>query len=462
MVPVLKQLVNEVSDFYANIRSAPITPSVQAAEIQTHLAAHYGDFATSTPLEEILKDVTSMMRNWGLQTTHPRYFGLFNPSVHIASVVADTLVALYNPQLAAWSHAPAANEIERYTLDFFLSQLGFNPDTSIASFTTGGSEANLSAVLVALTDAFPKYGDEGVSALSSKPLIYVSGESHHSFEKIAHITGIGRRALRVVSVDSYLKLNVDDLRRQIGKDKARGYAPLMVVGTAGTTSAGVIDPLPEIAELCREYGMWFHVDAAWGGTAILSPKLKPYLRGIESADSVTWDAHKWLSVPMGAGMFFCKRKEAVARTFGVETSYMPDKTEATTDPYVTTIQWSRRFIGLKVFMALAELGLPGYQDVIDHQVLMGHELRIGLERKGWKIVNDTLLPVVCFTHEKIENGSIAPAEIFRELYRRGDFWISEVCLGGAIQALRACITSFRTEKEDVDQLIDTIEEIISA
>src|SRR5690348_11329462 len=158
-----------------------------------------------------------MLRTWHVQVTHPRYFGLFNPSVTFASVVADTLVAMYNPQLATWRTSPAANEIERHTLAWLGAKFGF-PATARASFTTGGAEANLSAVVVALTRAFPEYGEGGLRCLKAAPAIYLSAEAHHSFNKIAHITGLGRRALRIVKTDLLLRMDVDDLAKQVAKD----------------------------------------------------------------------------------------------------------------------------------------------------------------------------------------------------------------------------------------------------
>ena len=164
----------------------------------------------------------------------------------------------------------------------------------------------------------------------------------------------------------------------------------MVVGTAGTTAAGAIDPLPDLARFCRSENLWFHVDAAWGGAAIISPRLKHYLAGIDAADSITCDAHKWFSVPMGAGMFFCRHPDAVAEAFRAETSYMPRKTDAPVDdPYTTTVQWSRRFIGLKLFLALAQHGEAGIAEMIEHQARMGDVLRESLKSSGWSIVNTT-------------------------------------------------------------------------
>jgi glutamate/tyrosine decarboxylase-like PLP-dependent enzyme len=461
MHPVLPKLIREVADFHDDVPNLPTVPCVTAREIRCHLRERYGAFERPMPLEALLEDVRSMMRKWIVHNTHPRYFGLFNPSVHLAAVMADTLVAAYNPQLAVWSQAPGAQEIERFTLEFFLERLGFDPGESIACFTSGGAEANQSAVLAALSHAFPRYGDEGVAALESMPLLYASGESHHSLEKIAHMTGIGRKALKLVRVDRRLRLDTADLQRRIAEDRAKGYHPFMVVGTAGTTGAGIIDPLEEIANLCGRENLWFHVDAAWGGAAVLSPKLQGTVKGIESADSVTWDAHKWLSVPMGAGMFFCRHRDAVAEAFRATTPYMPGSTEDTFDPYITTIQWSRRFTGLKVFMALAEMGAGGYGEEIEHQARMGRELEVRLVRKGWKVVNETPLPVVCFTHERIETGKIAIADILNKIYEQGRHWLSEVRLPGGARALRVCICSYRTGISDIDLLVRELEEIIN-
>lgn len=188
-----------------------------------------------------------------------------------------------------------------------------------------------------------------------------TSEMHHSFVKVARMTGLGTDTLREISTDARFVMDIDALQSRLHTDLQEGWHSLMIVGTAGTTSTGIVDPLNQRAEVATEQGAWFHVDAAWGGSAVLSPRLKAVVAGIERADSITWDAHKWLSVSMGAGMFFCRHPEAIKRAFAITTSYMPNATAGgTVDPYTTTAQWSRRAIGLKVFMALAELGVNGY------------------------------------------------------------------------------------------------------
>ena len=422
-------------------------PSVTPQEIRSYLASRY-DFTRPLALDDVVADVEQMLRTWQVQVTHPRYFGLFNPSVTLASIIADTLVAMYNPQLATWRTSPAANEIERHTLAWLTGKFGF-PATAIASFTNGGAEANLSAVIVALTRTFPDYGEHGLRRLSASPAIYLTGEAHHSFNKIAHMTGLGRRAVRTVASDRHLKMDLGDLARRVAEDRRDGFAPFMVVGTVGTTAAGAIDPLPDLARFCRAEGLWFHVDAAWGGAAIISPALRGNLAGIDAADSITCDAHKWFSVPMAAGMFFCRHADSVGEAFRVETSYMPGKTVGPVlDPYTTSVQWSRRFIGLKLFLALAHHGESGYVEMIEHQARMGDVLRKSLTRSGWRVVNTTPLPLVCFTRD-----GLVTAKFLAALYARQIAWMSEVRLGDGAAVVRACITSFRTTESDIEWVV---------
>ena len=451
------QLIDEIENFAADERDLPVLRQVTPAEVRAALETRY-TFDAPTPLETLTTDVIHLLRDWNIHVTHPRYFGLFNPSIRPAGILADALVALYNPQLAAWSHAPVANEIERLTLRAFSQALGFDPDSVLANFTSGGAEANLSAVLAALAHRIPAIAEFGVAGCGARPVIYLTSESHHSFVKIARMTGLGTNALHEVAVTGRFIMDVASLAGRIQADLEAGWLPLMVVGTAGTTGAGLIDPLPQIAEVADRTGLWLHVDAAWGGSAMISPRLKPAVSGIERADSVTWDAHKWLSVPMGAGMFFCRHPEAVRQAFAISTSYMPKGSgQDAADPYTTTAQWSRRMIGLKVFMTLAELGLEGYREMIERQAAIGDLLRLRLAETGWLIRNQTPLPVVCFSHPNIQSGELTTGEILETIYARGRVWISDVVLGGQERVLRACITSFRTDEADIEELIAELE-----
>src|SRR5712691_7669368 len=220
------QIRSVVAAIERDIANGPIVPTVAPHEIRDYLESRY-DFTKPMALDDVTADVERMMRRWHVQVTHPRYFGLFNPSVTLGSVIADTLVAMYNPQLATWRTSPAANEIERHTLAWLAGKFGL-PAATAASFTTGGAESNLSAVIVALTRAFPDYGERGLRSLSAPPAIYLTSEAHDSFNKIAHITGIGRGALRTVAMDRDLRMDVRDLERRVADDRRRGMVPVMV------------------------------------------------------------------------------------------------------------------------------------------------------------------------------------------------------------------------------------------
>jgi glutamate/tyrosine decarboxylase-like PLP-dependent enzyme len=457
--------INQIRDEFATVESqianGPIVPNVTAEEIRAHLKSRF-DFAGPMPLEDVVADVEGMLRKWQVQVTHPRYFGLSNPSVTLASVVADTLVAMYNPQLANWRTSPAANEMERHTLGWLSGKFGL-PEDSIASFTSGGSEANLSAVVVALTWAFPEYGEHGLRCLAGEPILYLTEETHHGFSKIAHMVGLGRRNLRTVATDSELRMDVEDLKKRVSEDRANGCLPFMVIGTAGTTAAGVIDPLAEIGCFCRGAQLWFHADAAWGGSAIVSPRLRHLLAGIEHADSITCDAHKWLSVPMGCGMFFCRHRESVAQAFRSDVTYMPGKVDGTGsdasdtfNPLEHTAQWSRRFIGLKLFMALAQHGEAGYAEMLEHQARMGDLLRESLKASGWRIVNSTRLPIICFTRE-----GLVPSRFSAELREGQIAWMTDAQIHGN-PVIRASITSYRTTEKDIEWVVAEMNALLSS
>lgn len=453
MAQFFEQIQHRVKQQQSEVAGGPIVPFVSPAEIREHLSSRY-DFTHPVDLNAAATDVEEMLRKWQVQVTHPRYFGLFNPSVSVASVLADTLVAMYNPQLASWRTSPVANEIEKHTLAWLAAKLGL-PNTSVATFTTGGAESNLSAVIVSLTRTFSEYAKGGLASVAAKPVLYLTTEAHDSFSKIAHMTGLGRDAIHKIATDARLQMDLNALVARVADDRRAGFRPFMVVGTAGTTGAGAIDPLSDLARYCRSQDLWFHVDAAWGGAAVLSPRLRTYLKGIEEADSITWDAHKWLSVPMAAGMLFCRYPQAVAEAFRVDTPYMPAQVaECGSDPYTTSVQWSRRFIGLKVFLALATNGEQGYVEMIDRQTSLANKLRTLLLMSNWQLMNDTPLPVVCFTRE----GLNVP-NFLQRLYKRQIAWMSSVRLASGPLVVRACITSFHTSETDVEWVVGQMNEI---
>ncbi|MEV5571887.1 pyridoxal-dependent decarboxylase [Spirillospora sp. NPDC052269] len=435
-----------------DVRDLPVTPDADPHAVRLHLERY--DFDAALKPDAVLDDTAAMLRRWTVHTTHPGYFGLFNPNPAPMGVLGDLLTAAFNPQLAAWSHAPAAAEIDRHVVGYLGGRLGLPGDPVAGHFTSGGAEANLTGVLLALTRMFPQVGEDGVAALPGRPVLYASSESHLAWLKIAHMCGLGRGAVRLVPVTPDLRMDPRALAATIAADRARGHLPFLIVGTAGTTSAGVIDPLPELADLAAAEGLRFHVDAAWAGAVALSDRLRPVLDGIERADSVTVDAHKWLSMPMGAGTFLTSDTEGLQETFRISTAYMPEEISGTIDPYASSVQWSRRAIGLKLFVTLAAVGREGYAQAIERQTDLGDLLRRRLTETGWHVLNDTPLPVVCFT----DTSNDAPADaaalqsIAERVLKTGRAWISPTTLAGT-PALRACITNFATTEADVETLV---------
>lgn len=455
---LLDALAREIERVLAGQAVTTTGKAVRAAEVRAHLRRY--DFTAPVPLGELFDDVARMLREWNVQMNHPRYLGLFNPNPTLASVVADALVAVYNPQLAAWSHAPAANEMERHVLQFIGRKLGFPDENFAAHFTSGGSEANLTAALLALARRFPAYLQKGLVGLGTQPTVYVSEYAHNSFDKIAKHVGLGTDALRIIPTNDALQMDPEVLRRQLAADRENACTPFLVVGTAGTTSAGVIDPLPDLYGLCRQYGCWFHVDAAWGGAIVLSEKWKGLVTGIERADSVTIDAHKWFFVPFGAGMFFCRHRDVAGEAFRVRADYMPKPHEDTYDPYHTTLQWTRRFMGLKLFMTLAEKGEAGFGALLDGQMELARYFRKQLRDGGWQLLNPTALPVFCFTHPALAQRHMTPDGVLQRLYAEGNLWISAVTLKGGQKAFRACLTNYNTTAEDLDFVLSELNRII--
>ncbi|WP_329234445.1 aminotransferase class V-fold PLP-dependent enzyme [Actinoallomurus sp. NBC_01490] len=455
---VWRHVLDVLGEERARLPARPVSRPVDAGALRKAVSAY--DFAVPVPPETAVDEVVALLRETSVHTAHPRYFGLFNPAPTVMGVVGETLAAAANPQLAAWSHAPAAVEIEAHLMRFLGRRLGYPADEVAGSFTSGGAEANLTAVLLALTRTWPRYGTGGLRALPGRPTLYASAESHLAWLKIAHATGIGRDAVRLVPVDAGLRLDLDRLAAMIADDRRAGDLPFLVVGTAGTTGAGVIDPLPELAALCAAEGLRLHVDAAYGGAAALSDRLAGALTGIERADSITVDAHKWLSVPMGAGALLCTDAAGLAETFRVTTSYMPGAVADTVDPYTSSQQWSRRFMGLKLFLSLAVAGRTGYAAQLEHDAGLAGVLRRRLLDSGWTIVNDTPLPVVCFTDPRAAGlpGDASRAHhagLADAVVAGGHAWISPVTLDGRA-ALRACVISHHTTAADIEALVRAV------
>lgn len=433
----------------ARIADGPVMPGIDRRAFREELAGF--DFAEGRPLDELLSWTIARMERGIVQMTNPRYFGLFNPAPTYPAEAADRIAAAFNPQLASSASSPVPVEIEAHTIRAVGRRIGL-PGNATGHFTTGGSEANFTALLCALTKAEPDFATGGARAFSGPPVFYVSKECHLAWLKIAHMAGIGRTGARFVRTDGMGRMDASALAAAIAADRAGGCHPVMIAATAGTTNAGMIDPLAECADIAAASGMWLHVDAAWGGALIASDKLRQALAGIERADSVTIDAHKWFATTMCSGMFLTPHAAALSSAFAVSADFMPSHVEGV-DPYVTTLQWSRRFSGLRLFLSLASAGWPGYGRHVERAVELAALMSGMLRSLGWSIANIPDLAVVC---AEPPAGSAAPASIVNTLRARGRVWASAARFENR-EVVRACITHGATRATDVEELVAALD-----
>ncbi len=443
-------LTRELACAHERVTEGMVRPTLDLAAFREELAGF--EFRAPQPIGELLPWVIAQMEHGLVHVTHPRYLGLFNPVPTFPAQCADRIVGLFNPQLASATTSPAAVEIERHTIRAIARRAGLAAEAT-GTFTSGGTEANYTALLCALTQACPAYATDGVRAFAGPPVFYVSRESHLAWLKIAHQVGIGRTAVRLVATDGHGRMDAASLAAEVERDCGRGDVPVMIAATAGTTGGGMIDPLAACAEIARRAGLWYHVDAAWGGALIASDRLRHHLSGIEQADSMTIDAHKWFATTMGCGMFITARPSLLPSVFGVSTSFMPPSTCPELDPYVTTVQWSRRFLGLRLFLALAAAGWTGYGEHVERAVALAGLLKDALAAHGWRIANDSTLAVVCAV-PPAGFGEVRP--LVGRVVAAGRAWVSAAAFEGQ-EVVRACVTHGETTPDDIMAVVDALQ-----
>jgi glutamate/tyrosine decarboxylase-like PLP-dependent enzyme len=438
-------LSGELVDVFTRLKRGPVSPTIDIASFRAELQAH--DFLYPRPLEEILRWAIERLEHGIVQMANPRYFGLFNPGATFPAQCADRVANLFNPQLASSASSPVPVELEAHVIRAVARRAGLGADAT-GHFATGGSEANYTALLCALTAAHDGFASDGARAFAGPPRFYTSRDCHIAWLKIAHQAGVGRNALRLVPTDGRGRLDPRALRRMIAEDRAAGASPVMIVATAGTTGAGMVDPLHECAEIAQSEDLWYHIDAAWGGAALASERLRGLLTGIERARSLTIDAHKWLATTMGCAMFVTTDGPLLSRVFHASTSFMPSSNSGL-DPYLNTVQWSRRFLGLRLFVALAAAGWAGLGAHVERSVAVVERVKERLVAAGWTVANDSGLAVL---------DVVPPAELgdVRALVRRvvasGRAWVAPTSFEGR-DVVRICATHGETSSADIDELV---------
>jgi glutamate/tyrosine decarboxylase-like PLP-dependent enzyme len=449
-----------VAPVHASGRSGHVLDPADADELLTRLPRKSPE--EGSPMEQVLNEVQSVAVTHSRHNAHPGFFGYVCSSGLPTDPLSHALVAAMNQNVTGFSSSPGPASMER-TVVSWLAQLAGLPDQADGYFVSGGSLANFTAIVTALHHAAgPELHEKGLAACAGEsPLtLYISDQGHFTLERAALTLGIGRENVRKIPTDDQRRFRPDALAQALAEDRNAGRRPFCVAASAGTTSTGAIDPLSELATVCREQKVWFHVDAAYGGGALLSRELVPLLAGIELADSVTIDLHKWFFLTFDASVVLFRDPVASQRAFSVEADYIPRPSENRGEAYTyyhRGLETSRRFRALPAYVALRHYGTARLGRVALHQVQCARYLtRMVEEHPQLEVVSPAVLSIVCF---RFNPGDLGSADVDRinagiqsTLMKRGQFYLSATEFDGR-PVLRVCILSHTTGPEHMEELV---------
>jgi glutamate/tyrosine decarboxylase-like PLP-dependent enzyme len=458
-------LVDRIADRLARVASGPVKPDEPPEAVRAAVRADRTLPRDGREAQALVNEAAEVLFDHSTLNGHPRFFGYITSSPAPIGMFGDFLAAAVNANCGGWAIAPAATEIEVQTVRWIADLVGF-PATAGGLLVSGGNMANFVCFLAARTAKagwdVRKTGLAAGTDGSGTLVVYASAETHTWIQKAADLFGLGTDAIRWIAVDAQQRMNVAELRRQIGDDRARGRHPFLVVGTAGSVSTGAVDPLPEIAAVCRDYDLWFHVDGAYGGFAASIPGAPADLRGLTEADSVAVDPHKWLYAPLEAGCALVRRPEHLRDAYSYHPPYYKLK-----DDVVNFVDYgpqnSRGFRALKVWLALQQIGRAGYEASIAEDMRLSRRLADGLTAHGDFEVLTQGLSITTFRYVPRElRAQMDAAAVLERLNRlnqdllsriekSGEAFLSNAVVGGKY-VLRACIVNFNTSEEDVDAL----------
>lgn len=425
---------------------------------------------TGLDASEVLKRFETDIAPHSMAISSPRYFGLFNPAPIPVAVWADALASALNQNGAAWRNSPAANVIEARVIRWLCELIGYDA-TAYGTLTSGGSEANLVGLKCARDAAHDAIRDRGLRAAPGALAVYATEQSHYSIEKSLDILGLGRTSLRKIPTDDQFHIRVDELRAAIERDRAEGHIPCCVAGAAGATSTGVVDPLDQLAEVAKEFGCWFHVDAAYGGGLACSTQHRGMLRGIERADSITIDAHKWLFVPFACGALLVRGgADVLRRSFDLTPEYLTEKRErfGGADEEFDGFRYgqlgTKRFNALKLWAAFKTLGIDGYAEIVDRHIELTRYLAEQIDLlPDFERLGQVETAVCCFRYLPDWVRAVdGPGQdrVQRDLQQRieasGEAWFATTVLRGR-RVLRVNVNSFLTRRRHIDYLLELLQ-----
>jgi aromatic-L-amino-acid/L-tryptophan decarboxylase len=456
------RLIDRIDEYFSTLPDRPVQLPENLrtfADLGEPLPELGDDAAT------VLDQLCSDMVTEGFHVPSANYFGLMNPTPTYMAVLAEALVAALNPQLASLARSQLAARIERETVRWIGERIGWDRPFD-GTFTSGGNEANFSALAMALAMCFPQSVEDGLVSCGAKPVLYASAEAHHSLDKSAGLLGLGRKAVRRIPVNSAAQMDPAQLEAHISQDKAAGFAPFCVVATAGTTNSGAIDDLVKLADISRRHDLWLHVDGAYGAAAIFSDQHRELVRGIELADSITIDPHKWLAMPFAAGVVLTSHPAALQQAFATSTPYMPKKPTTGAAPvldnFQVSTQWSRRMNSLKLWLTLQVHGRQAYEELIDRQLKLAAFFANWVRSSEFfELAAPQVLPIVNFRIKRPgiteEERRAAHEAIVHDVTRDGRRWISTTLVNGQ-SVIRMMVISYLTGHRHLEDLMIAVTE----
>jgi aromatic-L-amino-acid decarboxylase len=445
-----EKITQLAADYLRSLDSRPTFPSTSGAEVERLFHADVPERGMGVDALEKLQDVIEHSR-----VQNGRFFGYVLGSGEPVGAVADLLASVLNQNVTGWRSGPAAVTLEHTVVDWLaqaISCRGFR-----GNLTGGGSMANLMGLAMA-REAKMSANEAGLKA-AVQGVVYASEEVHMSIPKCVALLGIGRKNLRVIKVDDHFRLMPAELEKAILEDKAAGRIPIAVVASAGTVNTGAIDPLPEIAVIARRHGLWMHVDGAYGALAAIAAPGK--FAGLDQADSLSLDPHKWLYQPLDCGCLLYKDANAARAAFSNTGDYARSLSDDPIEGFAffeESIELSRRFRALRLWLSLRYHGLGAFREAIRKNLDLAQRLAAAITKHGdLELLAIGELSAVCFRY--VGDGRLPKkelnqrnAEILKRIVQRGRVYLSNATLQGRF-ALRACIVNHRTTEADVDSVI---------
>ena len=419
------------------------------------------------PLEQLLNECRTIM-DLSRHNGHPRFFGyVASPSTPIGAY-ADLIASALNANITCWRSGPAGTELEQIAVRWLGGLIHYDRDAK-GLLTSGGSMANLIALLIASRrKAGAAIAHQGLWNGGPPLTVYASEEVHMSIPKAADILGFGRNHVRLIPCDDRQRVRVDLLRKQIELDLSEGLRPFCVVGNAGTVNTGAIDPLAEIANIAVDFDLWFHVDGAYGAPGILDERKTELFAGLDRADSVSLDPHKWLYVPVDAGCLLFRDAAAARAAFSTEDAdYIKTHGYADEEAFAFWdygVELSRRFRALKVWLTLQYYGSSRIAKAISEDIELAQYLAETVSHADdFELLAPVELSIVCFRYVPVGDMSDVELDklnerIMEHVQKSGRAYLSNATVNGRF-ALRACITNFRTTKSDIEETIEVIREV---